>query len=917
MKRYTLLIIAFFITIFAIAQSVTITESGGWFETAYAEWNPVSGADRYNVYYSGNGLSNEMIDDQLIRSYGTYWRADIPGLAAGTYTISIAPVIGGTEGAVTTTGNITVIAHDRSGFAFANGVVPSAYKADGTPKDGAVIVYITENTKNTVSLTITGANSNPCVGFQTVLEGIKKGDDNRPFIFRLVGNITDLDYMLGGDIVVENSNNVNGYVTIEGIGEDATANGWGIRLKNATNIEIRNIGTMNCNSDEGDNIGLQQANAHIWVHNCDFFYGDAGSDSDQAKGDGALDSKKSTNVTHSYNHFWDSGKSNLLGNGGEDVGNFTYHHNWYDHSDSRHPRVREHTVHVYNNYLDGNSKYGIGNTTAASLFAEANYFRNCKYPMLISNQGSDVYGDNENTFSGDPGGMIKAYNNYMEGETRFVDQTEFPNDFDAYVVSSATEQVPSSVTTVSGGHVYNNFDTDASMYSYTAESPQDARNTVVQYAGRMNGGDFQWTFNNSVDDTDYAVNQSLKDELVAYTTNLVYIQGDGEPPVLPPNAQITAPTAGSEFDLGASISITATASDTDGSVNSVDFYADLNGTQTHIQSDNTAPYEAGWTPSVAGTYTLYAIATDNDGNTGSSNTNYTILIDDPLVNDSPSVSSVSTDQTSYVENSDVTITAVASDDNAVTRVEFYNGASYLGTANAEPFTYTLSSLAIGSYTITARAFDEEGLSADGTCSFEVLELNESDLVHNFTESALSSSFFSISGNLSTDKGTVNYQGLTLTQCLKMESSTLISFTTAQEAELVLVFNEDYAGGITVSGTDYTASAGIVTITLPAGSHSISKKDVANLYYMSITYTSNPPQPQVLELKAGWNMVGCPLDGTTELTIALSSIWGNVVSVKNQDKFYLADNESYLNTLDSLEWGGGYLIYVSEACSLEW
>ena len=72
-------------------------------------------------------------------------------------------------------------------------------------------------------------------------------------------------------------------------------------MKNCSNVEVRNIGFMNCNSSEGDDCGLQQGNDHIWVHNCDFFYGDAGSDADQVKGDGALDTKTSTYVTHSYN----------------------------------------------------------------------------------------------------------------------------------------------------------------------------------------------------------------------------------------------------------------------------------------------------------------------------------------------------------------------------------------------------------------------------------------------------------------------------------------------------------------------------------------------------------------------------------------------------------------------------------------
>lgn len=513
------------------SQTVTINESGGWFESAYVKWQPVIGAESYNVYYSGNGILNQKIDTQLIRSYGSYFRADVLGISAGTYTIDVKPVISGVEGTATNTGNITVLEHDRTGFAFSNGRVPGAYKADGTPKANAVILYITQNTKNTVSLTVTGANANPCVGLQTILEGFKKGNDTRPLIIRLIGQVTDLSYMDKGDIVIENKNNPLSYITLEGVGDDAVADGWGIRVKNASNIEIRNIGTMNCNSNEGDNIGLQQDNDYVWVHHVDFFYGDAGSDSDQAKGDGALDSKRSGFVTFSYNHFWDTGKSNLLGNGIEDPQYLTYHHNWYDHSDSRHPRVRSHNVHVYNNYYDGNSKYGVGSTNASSVFVEANYYRNCKYPMLTSMQGTDTFYGFP-TFSSENGGTIKAFNNYMTGQTRFMPYnfTTPTDDFDAIVVENRNDVIPNSIVSKKGGSTYNNFDTNSSvMYTYTPDSPENAKTKVMQFSGRMNGGDFKWTFNNAVDDTSFSVNAPLKAALTNYTTSLIYVQGETMP----------------------------------------------------------------------------------------------------------------------------------------------------------------------------------------------------------------------------------------------------------------------------------------------------------------------------------------------------------------------------------------------------
>lgn len=659
------------LTGFSHAQQPVILEAAGWFETAYTRWEPVANADSYNVYVSGEGINNRKIDTQLIRSYGSYFRADVPGLKAGSYTLRIVPVIGGNETTGATTQTINVSAHIRSGFAFANGRVPGAYKADGTPKDNAVIIYITENTKNTISMDVSGANANPCVGLQNILDGFKKGRDLRPLIVRMIGQITDPAVMYNGDIVIENANNANSYITLEGIGDDAVADGWGIRIKNASNIEIRNIATMNCNSSEGDNIGLQQENDYIWVHNNDFFYGHAGSDADQIKGDGALDAKRSTYVTFSFNHFWDSGKVNLVGLSESTTSGLfiTFHHNWFDHSDSRHPRVRYYSAHVYNNYYDGNSKYGMGSTLGSSIFSEANYFRNCRYPMLISMQGSDVWDESKQandytnmpTFSKEDGGIIKAFNNFMTGQRRFVayGASGFPNatvDFDAVVVSTRNETIPANIVSSRGANAYNNFDTNpAVMYAYTADSPEQARDRVMQFAGRLNGGDFKWTFNNAVDDNSYDVIPGLKNALMSYKTKLVSIQGDGE---------------------------------------------------NQGGGDNGGG--------------------DNGG----------------------------------------------------------------------------------------------GDPASGT-------------VHNFTLQGLTSTYFNITGALSTTKGTVNYAGLSLTQCLKLESATLVSFTTTEASILTLVLNQDFNGKVKVNGTDRTATAGIITLEIPAGTHQIAKADVANLFYISV------------------------------------------------------------------------------------
>jgi len=527
------LLIASFLFTINTAFAINITKSQGWLEAITLKWESIKDIDHFSLQISGEGLNKFKADEMLIRKYRDGYRADIPGLKSGVYSVKIIGYKNQTAIDSAETAGIEVVAHDRSGFAFMNGRVPGAYKLDGTPKENAVIIYITEKNKNNISLHVNGASSNPCVGLQKILDGYKKGKDNRPLIIRVLGQIKDFDYMLNGDIVIENSNNINSFITLEGIGDDATADGWGIRIKNATNIELRNLAFMNCNSDEGDNVGVQQNNEYIWVHNCDFFYGEPGSDADQVKGDGALDCKKSTYVTFSYNHFWDTGKSNLLGlSEGTTEGLYiTYHHNWYDHSDSRHPRITFYSAHVYNNYYDGVSKYGVGSTLGSSVFVESNFFRNCKYPMLISMQGSDVY-LNSPTFSKENGGIIKAFGNEISGQTRLVEygSDKYPNstiDFDAVFVKERSTKLSSSIISNYGKNPYNNFDTDSSkMYHYSPDSPLDAKNKVIKYAGRTNGGDLFWSFNNDVDDYSDQIITGLKNALKNYATKLISIQGE-------------------------------------------------------------------------------------------------------------------------------------------------------------------------------------------------------------------------------------------------------------------------------------------------------------------------------------------------------------------------------------------------------
>lgn len=344
---------------------------------------------------------------------------------------------------------------------------------------------------------------------------------------------TDMDALLSNEgLQIKGKNNsVEMNITIEGIGEDATINGFGFLLRNAVNVELRNFGILNF-MDDG--VSLDTDNKYCWIHNLDLFYGQAGGDSDQAKGDGTIDIKgDSQYITVSSNHFFDSGKSSLCGMTSESGPNYiSYNNNWFDHCDSRMPRIRTMSVHVWNNYFDGISKYGVGATSGSNVFVESNYFRATKCPMLISKQGSDISSDPKGTFSGEDGGMIKSFGNIMTEKTQYYKYVTYQEDnvqFDAYEAKTRDEQVPHDIKTLQGATSYNNFDTDASlMYDYEPVEAANVPSEVTGWygAGRMNHGDFKWIFNNSIDDTDYNVNKELKEAVTNYKSSLIGIFGD-------------------------------------------------------------------------------------------------------------------------------------------------------------------------------------------------------------------------------------------------------------------------------------------------------------------------------------------------------------------------------------------------------
>ena len=515
------------------AGVIQITEAKGWQESAYLKWAPFEGASSYNVY-----VDDKKIDAQLVRQYKSYYRADVLGLKEGTYSVKVVPV--NAEGkeiaGANTASNLVVKSYNREGFAHFKYAGVGAYNNDGTLKAGAKVLYITAKTAKTVSTTVNTGKLETITGLQSIIDAYQKGEDTTPIVFRIIGKVSlsDLDKISssaeGLQIKGKGAHSVMN-MTFEGVGDDATVYGFGFLLRNTKSLEFRNFAIMRCLDDA---MSLDTDNSHVWIHNMDLFYGKKGGAADQAKGDGTVDIKgDSQYITVAYNRFWDNGKASMCGMTSESGPNYiTYHHNWFDHSDSRMARIRTMSVHMYNNYYLHNDVYGVGATSGSSVFMESNYFDATKRPIMSSLQGTDAKGDG--TFSGEKGGLIKAYGNVFANKPdnfSYIPYAENNTSFDAYEVSDPSEQVPSSVKTLVGGTSYDNFDTNSSlMYAYAADKAEDVPSIVEGFygAGRLNHGDIDFV----IPDETVVTNghqqpwPALASILDAYTSGVVKVFGE-------------------------------------------------------------------------------------------------------------------------------------------------------------------------------------------------------------------------------------------------------------------------------------------------------------------------------------------------------------------------------------------------------
>jgi pectate lyase len=189
----------------------------------------------------------------------------------------------------------------------------------------------------------------------------------------------------------------------------ATISGCGLNINGDRNVIIRNLSFRGWDDDA---INVQESATNIWIDHNSFTDGY----------DGAVDVKRGSDfVTISWNRVFGHDKSMLLGhsddNGSQDRGHLrvTYHHNWFDGSNQRHPRVRfGNPVHVYNNLYSNVGGYGVASTEGAGVLVEGNYFENTDDPYHLGegDSGPGTLVARNNCFvssgSGQTGGSVAS-----------------------------------------------------------------------------------------------------------------------------------------------------------------------------------------------------------------------------------------------------------------------------------------------------------------------------------------------------------------------------------------------------------------------------------------------------------------------------------------------------------------------------
>lgn len=251
---------------------------------------------------------------------------------------------------------------------------------------------------------------NSGTAFRDWLKLREKNKSTEPAVVWLSGTFTASDGRDTGSpwFDIKRTSNITIYGT-----DDFRMDRVGFFLNEASNIIIRNVYIIQPKADNGaDGISMQESQ-NVWVDHCTFESVNQEKDYE----DGSCDVTHETNgVTISWCHYIKTQKSTLVGHSNNATADekitITMHHNWFDGSSSRHPRVRFGKAHVFNNFYDNVTTYGVGSAYGAKVLVENNAFDGVRLPTDICTFPAKKSGSSwVSNLTGSVAGYLYAWNN--------------------------------------------------------------------------------------------------------------------------------------------------------------------------------------------------------------------------------------------------------------------------------------------------------------------------------------------------------------------------------------------------------------------------------------------------------------------------------------------------------------------------
>lgn len=296
----------------------------------------------------------------------------------------------------------------------------------------------------------------------------EKNKSTTPAIVWLSGTFTKDDGRASGSpwFDIKRTSNISIYGT-----DGFVMQNVGFFLKEARNIIIRNVYIKMPKADNGaDGISMQESE-NVWVDHCTFESVNQAHDYE----DGSCDVTHATRaVTVSWSHFIKTQKTCLVGHSNSATADkditVTFHHNFFDKSSSRHPRVRFGCAHVYNNFYNGCTTYGAGSAYGAMVLVEHNCFDGVALPTDICTYPAKPSGSSwvSNLQGSVAGYLYECYNEYVNNPSNF--RGPFTN----------VEYTSYNGTKLSAPYTYDDF---KPAYSYVVDEASRIAEIVPSGAG--------------------------------------------------------------------------------------------------------------------------------------------------------------------------------------------------------------------------------------------------------------------------------------------------------------------------------------------------------------------------------------------------------------------------------------------------